>query len=104
MALAFAGILYLVTPCHLVRYGLSVVTIVPIHGGYPVQLLHAQHWAQVIRNLLQRLLVLLVDNEECDRLHAHTLLGTWGLATKLGSNRDGSSGRCAPLNRLVSKQ
>ena len=33
-----------------------------------IQLLHAQHWAQVIGDLLQILLVLLVDDQEGDSL------------------------------------
>lgn len=35
-----------------------------------VELLHTQHWAQVIGDLLQALLVLLVDHKESDSLHS----------------------------------
>ncbi len=44
------------------------VAVVPVHGGDAVQLLHAQHGAQVVGDLLQRLLVLLVDHQERHRL------------------------------------
>lgn len=52
--------------------GLGVVAIVPVHGGDAVQLLHAQHGAQVVGDLLQRLLVLLVDHQESHRLQVRT--------------------------------
>jgi len=53
---------------HLVGHRLRVVAVVPVHGADPVQLLYAENWAQVIGDLLQRLLVLLVNHQECHRL------------------------------------
>ncbi len=52
--------------------GFGVVAVVPVHGRDAVELLHAEHGAQVVRDLLQRLLVLLVDHQECHRLHVPT--------------------------------
>ena len=47
----------------------QVAPVVPVHGGDSVQLLDGEDWAEVIRDLLQRLIVLLVDDQEGDRLH-----------------------------------
>ena len=55
---------------HVVGDRLSVVAVVPVHGGDAVQLLHAQHRAEVVGDLLQRLLVLLVDHQEGHRLRS----------------------------------
>ena len=42
--------------------------VVPVHGADAVQLLHAEHGAQIRGDLLQRLVVLLVDDQEGDSL------------------------------------
>ena len=54
----------------LVGDGFGVVSVVPVHGGDAVELLHAEHGAQVVCDLLQRLLVLLMDHQERHRLRA----------------------------------
>ena len=57
---------------NLVGDSFGVVAVVPVHGGDAIQLLHAEHGAEVIGDLLQRLLVLLMDHQERHRLrHTH---------------------------------
>ena len=58
---------------HIVADGLSAIAVVPVHGADAIQLLHAEHRAQVCRDLLQGLVVLLVDDQEGHRLHPEVL-------------------------------
>ena len=53
---------------YLLRDSLCPILVVPVHGRYAVQLLHTQDRAKVVVNLVERLLGLLVDDQEGHRL------------------------------------
>ena len=48
--------------------------VIPVHGADAVQLLHTQNRAQICRNFFQRLVVLLVDDQEGHSLYSKICL------------------------------